>query len=113
MLQKCLTTTQGLAYQKLGKVKEARSRFYRLIDYGEQHLEDQVKIEYFAVSLPEFLIFDEDYTARNRAHCYYLMALGNIGLGNLEKAEVFIQKATAIEPFHMMCRIYGTRRECS
>lgn len=98
---------QGLAYLKLGKVREARSRFYRLIDYGEQHLEDHVKIEYFAVSLPEFLIFDEDYTARNRAHCYYLMALGNIGLGELSKAAGFIKDAVAIEPSHMMCRIYG------
>lgn len=102
---------QGLAYLKLGKVREARSRFYRLIDYGEQHLEDKVKIEYFAVSLPEFLIFDEDYTARNRAHCYYLMALGNIGLGEREKAEAFIRDAVAIEPSHMMCRIYGAGQE--
>ncbi len=98
---------QGLAYLKLGKVREARARFYRLIDYGEQHLNDFVKIEYFAVSLPEFLIFDEDYTARNRAHCYYLMALGNIGLGNTEKAAGFIEEAVKVEPSHMMCQIYG------
>ena len=98
---------QGLAYLKLGKLREARSRFYRLIDYGERHLRDEVKIEYFAVSLPEFLIFDEDYTARNQAHCYYLMALGNIGLGNPEKAAEFIRQAVSIEPSHMMCRLYG------
>lgn len=116
---------QGLAYLKLGKIREARSRFYRLIDYGERHLDDEMKIEYFAVSLPDFLIFDEDYTRRNRAHCYYLMALGNIGLGkmeevhsmeevysmeeghSMEKAAEFIQEAVAIEPSHMMCRIYG------
>lgn len=97
---------QGLAYQKLGREKEAKSRFYRLIDYGEQHLEDQVKLEYFAVSLPDFLIFDENYTMRNRAHCYYLMALGNIGLGDKKKAADFIKKAEAIEPSHMMCRVY-------
>ncbi len=98
---------QGLAYQKLGRVREARSRFYRLIDYGEQHLRDQVRIEYFAVSLPEFLIFDEDYTLRNKAHCYYLMALGNIGLGRKDQAAEFLRQATAIEPSHMMCRVYG------
>ncbi|MCM1173500.1 MAG: DUF5107 domain-containing protein [Blautia sp.] len=98
---------QGLACKKLGKTKEAKSRFYRLIDYGEQHLEDEVKIEYFAVSLPDFLIFDEDYTARNRAHCYYLMALGNMGLGNDEKAAGFLKEAVKIEPSHMMCRVYG------
>lgn len=97
---------QGLAYLKLGKVREAKARFYRLIDYGEQHLEDQVKIEYFAVSLPDFLIFDEDYTAKNRAHCYYLMALGNMGLGDQTKAAGFLKEAAAIEPSHMMCRVY-------
>jgi len=97
---------QGLSYLKLGKVREAKSRFYRLIDYGEQHLEDRVQIGYFAVSLPDFLIFDEDYTAKNRAHCYYLMALGNLGLGNGEKAAAFLKEATAIEPSHMMCRVY-------
>ena len=29
----------------------------------------------------------------NRAHCYYLMALGNIGLGNREKAAGFIERS--------------------
>ncbi|MBQ1292022.1 MAG: DUF5107 domain-containing protein, partial [Lachnospiraceae bacterium] len=29
---------QGLSYLQLGRIKEAKSRFYRLIDYGERHL---------------------------------------------------------------------------
>ncbi len=98
---------QGLAYLKLGRVREARARFYRLIDYGERHLADQAKIQYFAVSLPEFLIFDEDYTMRSRAHCYYLMALGNLGLGKKEEARRFLEEAVKIEPSHMMCRVYS------
>lgn len=97
---------QGLSYLKLGKTREARARFYRLIDYGEQHLEDQVRIPYFAVSLPEFLIFDEDDTLRNRAHCYYLCALGNLGLGDREKAAGYLEQALETEPSHMMCRVY-------
>lgn len=97
---------QGLAKLKLGRTAEAKSRFYRLIDYGEQHLWDDVKIGYFAVSLPEFQIFNEDYTARNKAHCYYLMGLGNWGLGNEEKAKEFFHKALVIEPSHMQCNVY-------
>lgn len=97
---------QGLAFEKLGKTREAKSRFYRLIDYGEQHLNDEGKIEYFAVSLPDFLIFDEDYTKKNRAHCCYLMALGNIGLQNREKAAEFLNEALEIEPSHMMATLY-------
>lgn len=98
---------QGLANMKLGRTAEAKSRFYRLIDYGEQHLEDEVKIEYFAVSLPDFLIFEDDYKLKNRVHCYYLMALGNIGLGDKKKAKEFICTAVELEPSHMMCRVYS------
>lgn len=84
---------QGLAWKKLGNTAAANTSFYRLIDYGEAHLRDKVEIDYFAVSLPDFLVFDEDYTVRNRAHCYYLMALGNLGLGNKKKAEEYFFKA--------------------
>ncbi|MCI9078144.1 MAG: DUF5107 domain-containing protein [Lachnospiraceae bacterium] len=102
---------QGLAKQKLGKTAEAKSRFYRLIDYGEKHLWDETKIEYFAVSLPEFQIFNEDYTARNKAHCYYLMGLGRLGLGEVEKAKEFFHKALRIEPSHMFCTLYLSNLE--
>ena len=97
---------RGLAHLKLGNIGKARSRFYKLIDYGEQHLDDQVKIDYFAVSLPDFLIFEEDYTLRNRAHCNYLMGLGNIGLGDYKMAKDFLEEAAKIEPSHMMARVY-------
>ena len=98
---------QGLAWQKLKESAKAKSRFYRLIDYGEQHLEDDVRIEYFAVSLPDFLIFEDDMNRKNRAHCCYLMALGNLGLGNREKAREFLKQASVWEPWHMMSRVYG------
>ncbi len=102
---------QGLAKKKLGDMAGANARFYRLLDYGEQHVRDQVKLDYFAVSLPDFLIFDEDYTKKNEAHCYYLMALANIGLENVDKAQEFLKKALVIEPSHMMSHIYEENLE--
>jgi tetratricopeptide (TPR) repeat protein len=48
---------QGLALQKLGKTDDAQKRFDLLIDFGKAHLNDQVKIHYFAVSLPDLLIW--------------------------------------------------------
>ena len=71
---------QGLALCKLGDSAGARSRFNRLVDYGERHLFDVPSIDYFAVSLPDFLIFDEDLGRRNAFHCRYLAALGRLGL---------------------------------
>ncbi len=100
---------QGLAWLELGETGKARTRFYRLLDYGERHWKDEGNIGYFAVSLPDFLIFEEDYTKKNRAHCCYLMALANLGLGNPEKAEDFLRQAQEQEPSHMMCRVYQER----
>lgn len=98
---------QGLALSKLGRTAAAKSRFYRLLDYGEHHLEDEVRIEYFAVSLPDFLIFDDDLTLKNRAHCCYLMGLGNLGLGEKKKAAEFLRQALELEPSHMMATVYA------
>lgn len=54
----------------------------------------------------QIFCFDEDYTKKNRAHCCYLMALGNIGLQNREKAAEFLNEALEIEPSHMMATLY-------
>ena len=100
---------QGLAYLKLGKAREARARFCRLIDYGERHLEDPVKIQYFAVSLPEFLIFDEDYALRNRTPLLLPDGSWKSGTGRCRKAAGYLKEAVQTEPSHMMCRVYQRR----
>ena len=43
---------QGLALKELGQPVAANSRFYKLISYGEAHIYDEVKMDYFAVSYP-------------------------------------------------------------
>ena len=97
---------QGMAAQKLGDEMEGNSRFYSLIDYGEKHVYDKVKTDYFAVSLPDFLIFEDDLDKRNKAHCYYLMGLGKLGLGRREEAEMDLDMAIELDPNHQNARIY-------
>lgn len=96
---------QGLAHCKLGQKAEGNARFYRLIDFGEQHMKDQVKMGYFAVSYPELMIYNEDFTRKNKAHCYYVMGLGNLGLGNPEKAREAFEKTLELDPCHNNCRL--------
>jgi len=91
---------QGLANQTLGKNREALSRFHKLIDYGEKHVYDDVRIDYFAVSLPDLQLFEEDLNKRNQAHCYYLMGLGNYGLGNYQKAEEYYCRTLELDCSH-------------
>jgi len=80
---------KGLALKKLGRDKEAAGCFNRLIDYGEKHLFDSVRIDYFTVSLPDLQIWEEDLKVRNEEHCRYLIDLGRrmVDVGTLVKKE--------------------------
>ncbi len=91
---------QGLARKELGRDAEATALFQRLVNYGQAHLDDDVQMDYFAVSLPTFLVFDEDLNARNRVHCHYMMGLGYLGLGNLIEAERAFDAALALDANH-------------
>lgn len=97
---------QGLALMKLGKVDSARSRFNKLIDYGEKHIFDDVKIDYFAVSLPTLLIWDEDLNVRNQIHCRYLIGLGKLGLSRLEEAFSELDQVLQMDGYHMGALLY-------
>ena len=71
---------QGLALAALGRKAEAQAKFRMLLDYGRQHRDDEVVMDYFAVSLPDLAVWDEDLTQRNIAHCDRMIALGEAGL---------------------------------
>lgn len=92
---------QGLALQKLGQTAEAGDLFQKLLKYGQDHMNDEVKIDYFAISLPDFLVFDEDLDERNQAHCHYMIALGSTGLGEKEAANSHFQQVLKIDSSHL------------
>ena len=91
---------EGLACRALGREERASARFHKLVSYGEKHYYDQVRLDYFAVSLPDLQLFDEDLTARNRIHCEYLIALGSLGLGDRERAAKYLGSVLAASPCH-------------
>jgi tetratricopeptide (TPR) repeat protein len=91
---------QGLALLKLGRDAEANSRFARLIRFGEDNMNKEVKIDFFAVSLPDLSIFDDDLNLRNNIHCHYLSGLGFLGLGEYDAADGHFKQALALDPAH-------------
>ena len=97
---------KGLANQELGNTREACACFNKLMDYGERHVNDEIKMDFFAVSLPDFLIFEDDLDKRNKAHCYYLMGLSNLGFGNKEEAAKMFEKSLEYDFNHQNSRIY-------
>ena len=92
---------QGLALQKLGRVGEANGRFYKLVNYGKNHLFDYVVMDYFAVSLPDLQIWGGDLNLSNKTHCKYMLALGYYGLGDNRHAERYLAEASELDKNHL------------
>ena len=73
---------------------------------------DPVAIDYFAVSLPDLLVFDVDLSFRNKIHCLYLIALGELGLATatpsaIEAAFVEVLKLDCNHPGALVHRLMG------
>ena len=98
---------QGLARMRLGDKQGAEERFDRLVAYGEQHLEDKIAIEYFAVSLPDLMIFEEDLCLRNRIHCLFMMALGYVGKADQVHAQAALDALKALCPEHQGAEVHS------
>lgn len=90
----------GLAFRALGMEDKARGYFNRLADYGRQHYHDIVTMDYFAVSLPDLLVWEDSLQIRNNVHCLYLLGLGCLGLGDRRHAEKYLERAAALDPNH-------------
>ena len=90
----------GLCYRALGQEDRARSLFHQLINYGKQHVFDHITMDYFAVSLPDLLIWDDSLDVKNRIHCLYMLALGYYGLGDMSHALKYLAEVEALDINH-------------
>ena len=91
---------QGLALYKLGREGEAHGRFFKLINYGKQHIFEKQIMDYFAVSLPDLLIWEDSLDTKNLIHCKYMLALGYYGMGDKEHAERYLAEVEALDNNH-------------
>lgn len=99
---------QGLALRKLGREDEAHGRFYRLINYGKQHIFEKQVMDYFAVSLPDLLIWEDSLDTKNLIHCKYMLALGYYGMGDMEHALRYLTEVEALDNNHQGIQQFRT-----
>ena len=92
---------QGLALLRLNQESEAQTRFQKLIEYGQTHIDDHITIDYFAVSLPDLLIWEGDLDLNNKIHCLYMQGLGYLGLGKTEKALEKFNQVLSLDKSHL------------
>ncbi|MEN6595342.1 MAG: DUF5107 domain-containing protein [Clostridiaceae bacterium] len=97
---------KGLALRALDRKAAAARCFGKLVEYGQTHENDTVKIDYFAVSLPDLMVFEEDLNARNRAHCRFMTALGLLGKGETEPARELLGGILRDNPNHLSVKVH-------
>jgi len=97
---------QALAWQKLGEPNKAEEIFQRFIDFGTEHMNDEIRIDYFAVSLPDMLVFDIDINRRNHIFCNYLIGLGKMGLGEIEEGKACLEKVLNMDINHQGAAVH-------
>ena len=98
----------ALCYRKLGQEDKARSLFHKLINYGKQHIYDHVVMDYFAVSLPDLLIWDDSLDMKNLIHCKYMLALGYYGMGDKDRALRYLSEVEALDNNHQGIQQFRT-----
>jgi tetratricopeptide (TPR) repeat protein len=94
----------ALCYRKLGKEDKARGLFNKLVNYGKQHIFEKQVMDYFAVSLPDLLIWEDSLDQKNIIHCKYMLALGYYGMGDTQKALRYLSEAEALDNNHQGIR---------
>ena len=98
----------ALCYRKLGQEDKARSLFNKLINYGKQHIFEKQTMDFFAVSLPDLLIWEDSLDLKNEIHCKYMLALGYYGMGDKEKALKYLAEVEALDNNHLGARQFRT-----
>lgn len=81
-----LSYFRGLSLRELGRAADATALFTGLKAFAESKLKEPATIDYFATSLPNLLVFDEDLQARRDAENHLLLALACHGLGDSDAA---------------------------
>ncbi len=96
-----VTYYQALALKKLGQDAAGTDKLRDLLSFAAKQLNAEVVVDYFATSLPNFLLFEDDLEKRNRIDCLFLIGLAQQGLGQQGEAEQAFREALALDANHL------------
>jgi Tfp pilus assembly protein PilF len=92
-----LTFYRGLSLRALGREDEAETLFLSLLQFAKSQLGESAKIDYFATSLPNLLVFEDDLQARRDADHRLSIALAYFGLGDNSTARSILDAVLAFD----------------
>jgi tetratricopeptide (TPR) repeat protein len=92
---------QALAFRELGNDEAAQDVLSKLARFAAEKRKAVAKIDYFATSLPNLLLFEDDLEERNLIESLLLSALAGHGLGQTDKAIGELRQVIAMDPNHL------------
>ena len=96
---------RALALRSLGDDAGAIALLRRLHAFAESQMNAEVKIDYFATSLPNLLLFEDDLQQRNRIECLFLRGLANLGLGRQAEAAADLDRVLSMDRTHLFAHL--------
>ena len=91
---------QALSLRELGNEEEARVVLTGLSEFAAKQMNTEPRIDYFATSLPNLLLFEDDQVKRNLVDSVLLSALASHGLGDAKSAVQQLEEVIALDPNH-------------
>ncbi|MEN1785157.1 MAG: DUF5107 domain-containing protein [Bacteroidota bacterium] len=96
-----MTYYKALSMRALGDLEAANLLLHKLLDFGKEMMETEAKIDYFATSLPNLLVFEVDIQLQQQAEGSFLIGLAHKGLQNTHKAQEAFRKTLKINAAHL------------
>jgi tetratricopeptide (TPR) repeat protein len=97
-----MTYFTASSLMKLGKKKEAQKIFKDMIAHAKKLEKTKAKIDYFATSLPDMLLFNDDLQFRQVTSARFIQALANLGLGKKSAGVKLLKDVLKRDPSHAL-----------
>lgn len=92
---------QAQALKALGNHEAASAVLSKLAEFAEERMNAEPKLDYFATSLPNMLLFEDDLARHNQIESYLLKALVSLGSGDSASAATLLKKLVVEDPNHL------------
>ena len=96
-----LTYYRAMSLKALGRKSEASTLLHEMRDFAQKQMKAELKIDYFATSLPNLLLFEDDLQKRNQVECLFLLALAELGLRNMECCVELLNQVLSLDCNHI------------
>ncbi len=91
---------QALALRALGEEKRAVAILEEMTELAAETMKREPKVDYFATSLPNMLLFHDDLIKQNQIESLLLEALASHGRGDAAKAIDLMRRVLSEDPNH-------------